>query len=129
MLFTFASTGGSLCHTQCLQKADFDQRVKCCDELDQAERSERVRKMRGGYAHRRCAPILERQTKEIAEPGDHRFGPRSFLLLDQDHDGAERVVEKVRLQLHFEGAYLRRCELLREFGCLHPRRRECRAGV
>ena len=64
--------------------------------------------------------VVERHAKKIAEPPDHRFGLRGLLLLDQDDDGAERVEEKVRLQLHLEGAQLCRGELPRQLGGLHP---------
>src|SRR5450755_4881356 len=33
-VFIFTSIAGSLCHMRCLRKADFDQPVKRCDELD-----------------------------------------------------------------------------------------------
>ena len=51
--------------------------------------------------------VVERDPEQIAEPRNHGFGLRRPLLLDQHHDGAERVEEEVRLQLHLERAQLR----------------------
>src|SRR5579871_5041746 len=47
--------------------------------------------------------ILKREAEEISEFLNHRFGQRCLLFLNQDHDGPQRIEEKVRLQLHPQG--------------------------
>ncbi len=63
--------------------------------------------------------VVEREAQQVSEPRHHRLGLGRLLLLDEHDDGAERVEEEVRLQLHLQRAQLRRRQLLRELGRLH----------
>src|SRR5215469_4728723 len=58
--------------------------------------------------------LVQRMPKQIAQPAEHRFRLSPLLLAHQNHDRPERIEEKMRLQLHLQGAQLRRGQLLSE---------------